>query len=57
MKLTSRQIELSKPKDKTYTLSDGSGLSLLVYTNGSKSWLFRYTRNRSGVMIEKFDQF
>lgn len=44
MKLTSRQIELSKPKDKTYSLTDGGGLSLLVHTDGSKSWLFRYTR-------------
>ena len=44
MKLTSRQIELSKPKGKTYSLADGGGLSLLVHTDGSKSWLFRYTR-------------
>ena len=44
MKLTSRQIELSKPKDKTYSLTDGGGLSLLVNPDNSKSWLFRYTR-------------
>jgi len=44
MKLTSRQIELSKPKDKNYSLTDGGGLSLLVHPDGSKAWLFRYTR-------------
>lgn len=44
MKLTSRQIELSKPKDKTYSPADGGVLSLLVHADGSKSWLFRYTR-------------
>ena len=32
-----------KPKDKDYTLNDGNGLSLLIKTNGTKLWEFRYT--------------
>ena len=30
MKLTARQVDTSKPKDKPYKLSDGGGLYLLV---------------------------
>jgi integrase len=32
-----------KPKDMDYTLPDGDGLSLLIKTNGTKLWEFRYT--------------
>lgn len=32
-----------KPKDKPYTLNDGNGLSLLIKTDGTKLWEFRYT--------------
>lgn len=32
-----------KPKEKPYTLNDGSGLSLLIKTDGTKLWEFRYT--------------
>lgn len=32
-----------KPKDKDYTVPDGNGLSLLVKTNGTKLWEFRFT--------------
>lgn len=44
MKLNARQIEFCKPEDKAYSLNDGQGLSLLVKPDGTKSWLFRYTR-------------
>lgn len=40
--LTALAIEHAKPRDKPYKLSDGNGLSLLVETNGSKLWRFRY---------------
>lgn len=40
--LKSLHIENAKPRDKPYKLSDGDGLSLLVKTNGSKLWRFRY---------------
>jgi integrase len=42
--LTATQIKNSKPQSKQYSLSDGEGLSLVIKPNGSKLWLFRYTR-------------
>ncbi|WP_202307777.1 tyrosine-type recombinase/integrase [Dryocola clanedunensis] len=42
MKLTARQVETAKPKDKSYKLSDGGGLFLLVNTNGSRYWRLKY---------------
>ncbi|QCJ69678.1 integrase [Providencia heimbachae] len=42
MLLTDIQIRKAKPKDKAYTLNDGNGLSLLIESNGSKGWRFRY---------------
>lgn len=32
-----------KPRDKPYTIADGNGLSLLIKTDGTKLWEFRYT--------------
>ena len=32
----------AKPKEKDYTLNDGSGLTLLIKSNGTKRWLFIY---------------
>lgn len=43
--LSVREIEEAKPKDKKYSLSDGQGLYLIVKTNGTKSWMFRYSYN------------
>lgn len=42
MLLTDIQIRRSKPQEKPYTLNDGQGLSLLINTDGSKGWRFRY---------------
>ena len=42
MKLTARQVDTSKPKDKPYKLSDGGGLYLLVNSNGSRYWRLKY---------------
>ncbi|WP_340618621.1 tyrosine-type recombinase/integrase [Xenorhabdus entomophaga] len=42
MKLTDLVIKRAKPKEKAYTLADGNGLSLLIDTNGSKGWRYRY---------------
>ena len=42
MALTSLAVENAKPKAKPYKLSDTNGLHLLVQTNGSKHWRFRY---------------
>ena len=42
MKLTARQVDTSRPKDKPYKLSDGGGLYLLVNHNGSRYWRLKY---------------
>lgn len=42
MKLTARQVDTSKPKDKPYKVSDGGGLYLLVNPNGSRYWRLKY---------------
>ncbi|CAH3255734.1 Prophage integrase IntS [Citrobacter freundii] len=42
MPLTDLEIRRSKPREKSYTLNDGNGLSLLIEPNGSKGWRFRY---------------
>jgi integrase len=42
MHLSHFAITKAKPKDKSYKLSDGAGLYLLIEPNGSKLWRFRY---------------
>jgi integrase len=46
MKLSNIAIKNAKPKDKSYKMSDGDGMSLLVMPNGSKLWRFKYYFNR-----------
>jgi integrase len=41
-KLTVRQVEAAKPRRKRYKLFDGGGLYLLVGTDGSRYWRFKY---------------
>ena len=41
-KLTEIAIKSAKPGNAIRKLSDGNGLVLLVYPNGSKYWTFRY---------------
>ncbi len=41
-KLTEIAIKSAKPAERIRKLSDGNGLVLLVYPNGSKYWAFRY---------------
>lgn len=42
MVLTQFSITKAVPKEKSYKLSDGGGLHLLVQTSGRKLWRFRY---------------
>lgn len=42
--LTNTEVKQAKPKDKEYNLADGNGLQLRVKPNGSKLWIFNYTR-------------
>lgn len=45
MKLTARQVETAKPKEKPYKLSDGGGLYLEITPNGSRYWRMKYRIN------------
>jgi hypothetical protein len=53
MALTELAARNAKPREKTYSLSDGDGLLLLVKESGAKSWVLRYWVNgkekRSGL--------
>lgn len=42
--LSAKEIDPAKPKQSDYVLYDGDGLELLVKSNGSKLWSFRYIR-------------
>ena len=42
--LTNTEVKQAKPKDKEYNLVDGNGLALRVKPNGSKLWVFIYSR-------------
>ena len=44
MKLTARQVETAKPKEKTYKMADGGGLYLEISPKGSKYWRMKYRR-------------
>lgn len=43
--LSDTEIKTAKPKEKDYKLSDGSGLYLVIKTNGTKFWRFDYKFN------------
>jgi len=42
--LSDTEIKQAKPKAKEYNLADGNGLYLRVKPNGTKLWLFNYSR-------------
>lgn len=44
MALTTLQIKNAAPTVTDYTLTDASGLFMIVKPNGSKLWRFRYRR-------------
>lgn len=41
-RLTDSHARNARPKDKSYKLTDGNGLLLLVHPNGQKFWRYRY---------------
>lgn len=43
MPLTDTAVRQAKPAEKSFTLTDASGLSLYVAPNGTKSWHFRFS--------------
>ena len=42
--LTNTEVKQAKPKEKEYNLVDGNGLALRIKPNGSKLWVFVYSR-------------
>ncbi len=42
MALTDAKVRAAKPLDKSYKLTDGDGMHLMVHTNGSKYWRLQY---------------
>jgi integrase len=42
--LTNTEVSKAKPKSKEYNLADGDGLALRVKPQGSKLWIFNYSR-------------
>ena len=44
-KLTAKQIQSAKPKEKPYKLADGHGLHLLIKPSGGKLWRLKYRIN------------
>ena len=41
-KLTASAVKNAKTRTKSYNLSDGGGLYVLVKPNGTKAWRFNY---------------
>ncbi|MFY0667309.1 MAG: tyrosine-type recombinase/integrase [Alteromonas stellipolaris] len=56
--LNATQVKQAKPQDREYNLADGKGLALRIKPNGSKLWLFNYTRpfttRRSNIGIGSY---
>jgi hypothetical protein len=50
--LTNLEVKKAKPKDKAYTMAAGCGLHLLVKTDGSKHWQFRFRFDGKQSTIE-----
>ncbi len=44
-RLSDRQLNAVKPKDKDYVLTDGDSLQLHVRVNRSMQWNFNYSRS------------
>lgn len=60
VRLTQKEIEYAKPKEKDYVLSDGDGLQLRIRTNGSRLWNFNYhhpvTKKRLNMGLGAFPE-
>lgn len=42
VKLTVKKIDNTKPKEKSFKITDGDGLQLRIAADGTKTWLVRY---------------
>lgn len=58
--LTNTEVKQAKPRAKEYNLADGEGLQLRVKPNGSKLWLFNYsrpyTKKRANIGFGKYPE-
>jgi len=56
--LTNTEIKNAKPKTREYSLADGDGLLLRIKTNGSRLWIFNYskpyTKKRTNLSFGKY---
>jgi integrase len=56
--LTNTEVKQTKPREKEYNLADGNGLHLRVKPNGTKLWLFNYsrpfTKKRANLSLGRF---
>ena len=59
-RLSDRQLNAVKPKDKDYVLTDGDGLQLRVRVNRSMQWNFNYrhpvTKNRINMALGPYPE-
>lgn len=59
-RLSDRQLNAVKPKDKDYVLTDGDGLQLRVRVNRSMQWNFNYrhpvTKNRINMALGSYPE-
>ena len=55
-KLKAKQIELAKPGEKPYKLTDGDGMYLLVDTKGGRYWRldYRFAEKRKTLALGPF---
>lgn len=51
MALTHTGIQALKPRESTYSVADGGGLSLYIQPTGAKWWRFRYRFNGKAKML------
>jgi integrase len=56
--LTDTEVKNARPKTKEYSLADGNGLSIRIKPNGSKLWIFNYsrpfTKTRANISLGKY---
>ncbi len=56
--LTNTEVTQAKPREREYNLADGQGLYLRVKPQGSKLWLFNYsrpyTKHRANISLGSF---
>ncbi len=50
-KLAAVTVRQAKSKDKPYKLSDGGGMYLLVNSNGSRYWRWKYRINKKEKVL------